>query len=295
MSFWLFIKLCAALLVVAIMTFTGMLAYHITVKPLGGIFEEIIPNPSEIVRDLPDADFAKMLDSADLPDIDPGEKAFQKAHELLALGNLPEARERLTTIVNLFPSSSSAPISRRILGEMNLDEILSTSHMDGKTNHIVKRGNTYIGIAAEFQTNIDLILHLNAMMELKSLHPGDELIVMPLNFRILIEPQRKALSLWQGGRFIREYPLLQISSAATLTKQTTTIGSKLANLDGKNVQSTSEEYRGADKIIQLTKPKIRIIGYAGPLAEAPHGIVLAPVDMEEINLLTRTGNEVEFR
>lgn len=295
MSFWLFIKLCAALLVVAIMTFTGMLAYHITVKPLGGIFEEIIPNPSEIVRDLPDADFAKMLDSAELPDIDPGEKAFQKAHELLALGNLAEARERLTTIVNLFPSSSSAPISRRILGEMNLDEILSTSHMDGKTNHIVKRGNTYIGIAAEFQTNIDLILHLNAMMELKSLHPGDELIVMPLNFRILIEPQRKALSLWQGGRFIREYPLLHVSSAATLTKQTTTIGSKLANLDGKNVQSTSEEYRGADKIIQLTKPKIRIVGYAGPLAEAPHGIVLAPVDMEEINLLTRTGNEVEFR
>jgi len=295
MSFWLFIKLCAALLVLAVMGLTGMLAYHVTVKPLGGIFEKIIPNPSDIVRDLPDADFARLLESAELPDIDPGEKAFQKAHELLALGNLPEAREKLTTIVNLYPSSSSAPISRRIIGDMNLDEILATSHMEGKKNYVVKRGNTYFGISNEFQTSIDLIMYLNGMMELKSLQPGDELIVMSLNFRILIEPQRKALSLWEGGRFIREYPVIHISSPASLTKQTTTISLKLADMDGKKVLPTSKHYRGANKIIQLTKPKIQIIGYDGPHAEMPHGIVLAPADMEEINLLTRSGNEVEFR
>ena len=64
---------------------------------------EIIPNPARIAGSQSNEDFAKMLDSAEMPDIDPGEKAFQKAHELLALGKLPEAREKLTTIVNVFP------------------------------------------------------------------------------------------------------------------------------------------------------------------------------------------------
>ena len=295
MSLWFFIKVIAALLVMAVMALTGMLAYHVTIKPLGGVFEKIIPNPSDIVRQQPDEDFANMLDSAELPDIDPGEKAFQKAHELLALGNLGEAREKLTTIINLYPSSSSAPLARRIVGDMNLDEMLSTAHMEGKKNHVVKRGNTYLGIAAGYQTNMDLIMHLNGMMDLKNLQPGDELIVMPLNLRILIEPQRKSLSLWEGGRFIREYPILHVTSPATLTKQITTIGSKLADFGGKKIQSTSKDYRGAHKIIQLTKPKVQIIGYDGPAAEVPHGIVLSVADMEEISLLTRPGNEVEIR
>ncbi len=295
MSFWLFIKLTAALIVLAVMLFTGMLAYHVTLHPLGGIFEKIIPNSSALVRGQPDADFAKMLDSADLPDIDPGEKAYQKAHELLALGKIPEAREMLNSLINLYPSSSSAPISRRILGDMNLDEILSISHPQSRATHIVKRGNTYLGIAAEHQTTIDLILYLNGMMDLKSLQPGDEFTVMPLNFRLLIEPQRKSLSLWDGGRYLREYALLHVTSPASLTKQTTTITSKLAAFAGKNVQITSKDYRASQKIIQLTKPKIQISGYDGPPATAPHGIVLSMADMEEINLLTRPGNEVEFR
>ena len=86
MSFWTFFKLLAGLAVLAVMACTAMLAYHIVVAPVGGIFEKLIPNPSEVVGRQADADFAKMLDSAELPDIDPGEKVFQKAHELLALG-----------------------------------------------------------------------------------------------------------------------------------------------------------------------------------------------------------------
>jgi hypothetical protein len=124
MSFWTFIKLLAALGVLAVMTFTGMLAYHTVVSPLGGLFEKIIPDPSEVVGRQPDLEFAKKLDSGVLPAVDPGEKAFQKAHELLALGDINEAREKLTAIVNVFPTSSRAPSARRIVGEMNLDEIL---------------------------------------------------------------------------------------------------------------------------------------------------------------------------
>jgi len=295
MSFWSFFKLIAALCVLAIMTFTGMLAYHVVVAPLGGVFEEIIPNPAEIMGDQPDADFAKMLDSAELPDIDPGEKAFQKAHELLALGQLGEAREKLTAIVNVFPTSPSAPIARRIVGDMNLDEILSSSHMTGKQIHAVKRGNSFLGIATQYRTSIECMMHLNSMMELRSLQAGDELIVMPLDFRILIEPHRKALSLWEGGRFIREYQIVHLSPSTGLSKQQGTITSKFAELNQKRVLPQSRNYPAASKLIQFGKPSLQISGYDGSAEDAPRGIVLRPHDMEEVSLLTRVGNEVEIR
>ena len=295
MSLWTAFKLLAGLCVLAVMAFTGMLAYHVVVKPLGGVFEELIPNPAEVVGRQPDADFAKMLDSAELPDIDPGEKAFQKAHELLALGKIDEAREKLTTIVNVFPTSSSAPIARRIVGEMNLDEILSTSHMEGKKNHIVKRGNSFLGIAGEHQTTLDLILHLNGMMELKNIQPGEELIVMPLNFRLLIEPQRKALSIWDGPRFIREYPILHLGVTGKLPPGKTKISAKSAELNGHSVSPQSKDYRGAEKIIQIAKPTLQIRGAAKGGDSPPSGIVLLSQDMEEISLLTRVGNDVEIR
>ncbi len=295
MSLWTVFKLLAGLGVLVVMTFTGMLAYHVAVKPLGGVFEQLIPNPAEVVGRQPDAEFAKMLDSAELPDIDPGEKAFQKAHELLALGKTDEARIKLIDIVNRFPSSTSSPVARRIVGEMNLDEVLSSTHMEGKAVHTVKRGNSFLGIAAEHQTTLDMILHLNGMMELKSIQPGDELIVMPLEFRLLIEPQRKALSVWDGARFIREYPILHLGESVKLTPGKTKIGSKSAELDGHSVAPQSKAYRAAQKVIQLAKPTLQIRGAPESSSDFPNGIVLLPQDMEEVSLLTRVGNDVEIR
>ncbi|HEX7262400.1 MAG TPA: LysM domain-containing protein [Luteolibacter sp.] len=294
MSLWTVFKFFAALCVLAVMAFTGMLAYHIVVKPLA-MFEKIIPNPTEVAGKKPDAEFAKMLDSAELPDIDPGEKAFQKAHELLALGKIAEAREKLGSIVIAYPSSSSAPIARRIVGEMNLDELLSTSHMENKKSHIVKRGNSFLGIAGEHKTTLDMIMYLNGMMELKNIQPGEELIVMPLELSLLIEPQRKTLSVWDGGRFIREYPIIHLGISGKLPVGKTKISSKSAELDGHAVAPQSKDYRAANKIIQIAKPALQIRGGQESTEESPRGIVLRYPDMEEISLLTRVGNAVEIR
>jgi len=230
----------------------------------------------------------------EMPDIDPGGKAFQKAHELLALGKLPEAREKLVAIVNVFPGSSAAPAARRIVGEINLDEILSTSHMEGKSIHVVKRGDSFLAIAIHNKTTIDCIMHLNSMMELRSIQPGDELVVMPLDFRLLIEVRRKVVSLWDGARFIREYPILHLASVSSAS-QKTTISSKSAELDGHRVHSQSKDYRAADKAVQIAKPAVQMRGWDG-IGEKPAGaILMSPQDMEEISLLTRVGNEVDIR
>ena len=295
MRFWTFCKLLAALAVMAVMTFTGMLVYHVRIAPLGGIFAKIIPTPVPVAAGQSDAEVARLLDAADMPDIDPGEKAYQKAHELLAVGKLAEAREKLTTIVNIFPSSSSAPVARRIVGEMNLDEILSSSHMAGKKIHVVKRGDSFLAIAAQNKTTVDCIMCLNSMMELKNIQPGEELVVMPLDFHLLVEPRRQVLSLWDGGRFLREYPVLHLGPTVTHLLPKTTISSKAAEFDGKRVQPQSKDYRAAGKVIQLAKSPVVIRGWDGTGDKPAGGILLAIQDMEEVCLLTRAGNEVEFR
>jgi hypothetical protein len=294
MSLWTLVKISAALCVMAVMTLTAMLAWHVAVTPLGGFFSRLLPDPAGIPGSAADSHLVQMLESPEMPDIDPGGKAFQKAHELLALGKIPEAREKLSAIVNVFPSSPSAPVARRIVGEINLDEILCPAHMEGKLIHVVKRGESLLGIAALHRTTIDCIMHLNSMMELPRIQPGDKLVVMPLDFRLLVEPRRKSLSLWQGGRFIRDYTALHIDPSANTAIQTT-IHSKTAAINGRRVLPQSREYRAAEKSITLGEPPLRIRGWDGHTGKPAGAILLHPQDMEEITLLTRTGNEVEIR
>ena len=294
MSLWTLVKILAALCVMGVMAFTGMFAWHVAVEPLGGIFDRIVPNPVRILGGPSDEELVKMLESPEMPDIDPGTKAFQKAHELLAMGQLDEARGKLTTIVNIFPASSSAPTARRIVGEMNVDEILSAENMDGKQIHEVRRGDSLLGIAAKYRTTIDCMLHLNSMMELPRLQPGQKLLVMPLEFRLLIEPRRNSISLWDGGKFIREYPVLDWGGISPAPRQTA-IASKPAELDGRRVLPESKQYRAAEKVIMTQNPSLQIRGWDGGEEKPSAAILLAPADMEELALLTRTGNEVEVR
>lgn len=294
MRLWIIVKITAGMAVASVVAFTGALAYHVTVEPLGGIFEEIIPEAGSVLRVEREEDFAKFLDSAEMPDFEPGDRAFQKAHELIAMGKIPEGREKLMAIVNVFPSSPSAPTARRIVGQMNLDEILSSAFPEGKTNYEVKRGDSYFAIASRHDTSLDMLMHLNGMMELQNLQPGDDLQILRLNFRLLIEPQRKAISLWEGARFICEYPVMKISGSMPNSGKTV-IASRRATIDGRNVPPTERDYRTTSKSIQFKNPPLQILPFDEIDETPPSGLFLSVPDIEELFLLTRTGNEVEIR
>ncbi len=294
MKFWIIIKVIVGLAVVGVVTFTALLSYHITVKPLGGIYEKIIPEAGTVLRIEKEEDFAKFLDSAEMPDFEPGDRAFQKAHELIALGKIPEGREKLMAVVNVFPSSPSAPTARRIVGEMNLDEVLSSIFIEGKLNYEVKRGDSYFAIAGRNNTSLDILMHLNGMMELKNLQPGDDLQILPLNFRLLIEPQRKALSLWNGAKFVCEYPILNMEGTAPKSGKTV-IDSRRSTIDGRSVPPTAKDYRATSKSFQIKNPPIQILPYDETDDAPPPGLFLREADIEELFLLTRSGNEVEIR
>lgn len=294
MRIWLIIKIIAGAAVAGVVAFTAMLTYHITVQPLEGIFERLLPRAGSILKVTKEEDFAKALEAAEMPDFEPGDRAFQKAHELIALGKIVEGREKLTAIVNVFPSSPTAPTARRIVGMMNLDEVLSGEFKDGKSTYEVKRGDSYFAIASRNSTSLDMLMHLNGMMELKNLQPGDELTVMPLKYRMLIEPYHKSVSLWDGPKFICEYPILAMDGV-DLKPGKTVIESRKATLDGRSVLPTAANYRSTSKSIQLKNPPVQIFPYDESDEDPPRGIFLRDADVEELFLLTLTGNEVEIR
>ena len=284
--------------VLGVAVFTVMLVWHVRNEPLGGIFAELVPvrfEPKPVVT-LPQAD-------ADLPEIDPGAKVFEKAAQMIAVGDLAGARERLRTVVSIYPRSKAAPEARRIVGEMNLDDLLSASRLEGKSVHEVRRGESFLGIAAKHNTTLDCIMHLNGLLDLKGLQPDERLIVMPLELRVLIEPSRKVLSLWEAsGRFVKEYPVLAMDLAGLKGGLRTKISSKSGLLGTRRVTPGMKDYRDSAKVFALEKSSLQIRSLAPPvpaqededLSPGP-GFHLAAEDAEELALLLRPGNEVEIR
>jgi hypothetical protein len=234
----------------------------------------------------------EMLEAADMPDIEPGERAFQKAHELIALGQTAEAKEKLLYIVNFCPGSPAAAEARRILGEMNLDELLSSEHLEGKEKYTVKRGDSYLAIAAAHHTTLDCLMHLNGLLDLDRLRPGDELLLMSLGLRVVIDPGRKTLTLWDGNRFVKEYRML--ATVAPGAGQKTKIEGKGGLVGERRLQAGMKGYRDASKWIQLGKGVPTIgTGVEGGGAGGK-GYLLSGPDMEELSLVLRVGNEVEI-
>lgn len=296
MRLWTLIKIVAGLVVMAVAIFTALLVWHVREAPLGGIFSELVPVEfnARPVDSLPVAD-------ARLPEIDPGAKIFEKAREMIAVGDLVGARERLRTIVSIYPRSKAAPEARRIVGEMNMDDLLSAARMEGKSVHVVQRGESYLGIAAKYKTTLDCIMHLNGLLEPTALHPGDEIVVMPLELRVLIEPGRKALSLWEEGRFVKEYPLLAADAGSLRGSLRTTVSGKAGFSAGRRVTPGMKGYRESVKVFSLDKSPLQIRGVAPAEGgeEEPsspgRGFFLSPEDAEELSLVLRPGNEVEIR
>lgn len=296
MRFVTILKVLSTLVVMVVLACTAMLTWHVTVEPLDGVFGKFIPDPAGVGKKRGSGDVSRVLDGPKVPDADPGEHPFRRASDLLAMGKTAEARERMTALINSFPTCASAPKARKILGEMNLDELLSVQMTPGKEVYRVTRGDSYLGIAARYQTTLEAIFHLNSMLEMRGLRPGDELLVMPLNFRLLIEPKKGVVSLWDEGRFLYEYPLLKVTGQLVLPARATEIEAKSAvAADGGRVLPGTAGYATATKVIQLKQPALRILGWDGEGVPPGSALVLRSQDMEELNLLVRKGNTVEFR
>ncbi len=247
----------------------------------------------------------QIIQDNELVDFEPGQHEFNRGLEFLALQRIEEAREKLLFIQNLYPNSSHAPEARRILGEINLDEILSTENMANKKIHQVAPGEGYLRIANDYKCTLDCIMFLNNLTELGRLHAGDELIVMPLDFKLMVNLPKKRVELFHRDDekkehvFAKAYPIMNsnlgdLRSRAYQAKVTR----KLGEFQGRTYPPTHSKFRHALKVLgfRLSNRYLQFRPEPAADAEDPgQGVFLKNSDMEEISMLIRVGNAVEVK
>jgi hypothetical protein len=286
-------KAVATLVVLAVVAGTAYLMeeYTGTIKDMPGAMAE---HQQEVEREL-----KKKADLGAQSDSEPGEKAFQRACELLAMKSMPEAEEKLKYIVSYYPAAKAASEARRILGEMNMDRLLDPDWRQGKKEIIVKRGDTFTRIIRRNKTTMDSLVHLSRLMraDSRSLHPGDKLTVMPLNMRLVINTRRKTLTIWKGGEYIKEYPVKKIAYKHRGAARHLKVSSILGEVNGKMYPSHMEAYRNAKKVIFLTDKSLAIRSFSADnnADDLQLGFFLAESDVEELTLLLRPSNDVEIK
>lgn len=286
------VKILASILVLAILA--GLVFY------LKG-FQQHFSDPVGSTEAKP---LEQIINDNKLIGFQPGQREFHQALEAIALGKTEQASQKLSIIQNLHPNSNYGPEARRILGEINIDEILSITNMENKQIYKVEAGDGYLNVATSSDTTLSCIMFLNGLTELGNLREGDELIVMPLDFKISVNIAQKRVVLFYRDDankehvFTKEY-LIQGMDLPSLSKRSylSTISRKQGEEGNRTYPPTHARYRNATKVLGF-KVGGRYLQFrpvpALDAVDPGSGIFLKPSDMEELAMLIRVGIEVEL-
>lgn len=286
------------------------------------LYENILLREHMIEKDL------AAMKGKDRPRIDPGMRRFDAAIDLIRGGSIAEGRDALYKLLQKFPDSGSCSEARRIIGEINMDQLFSPSYTAGKKEYIVQPGDSLNLIAQKNQTNVDFILRLNGMMS-TTLQPGDRLTVAPIQFNLGISVGKKQVILFRNVNG-KDYPFKFYTAkdiqlpASIRAPAAFEIGTKSAQLEGKPVLATDPRYHEAEKWVPAHRPKAANVSFAfrvpaivkaSAVVETPPaaatdtmpasaastalptppetGIFLAREDLEELFALMRKGSSVD--
>jgi hypothetical protein len=229
------------------------------------------------------------------PDL--GKRHFDAALALLKEGELVSARDRLLYLMQYFPESATYDESRRIVGEVNLDLLLSKIPMPGKVEHKVSRGEALVTIASRNQTTIDYIMRANGKTS-EFIFPDELLTVYPLRFRVEISLGKGTVTVFDGEALFKEYQILDRNLPADIKAPVaTTVSERVAWHGDQPVNFTHPAYMSCAKWIRTGKIGL-FIRQSNPGGEGgesrPYGVMLANEDLEELFTILRVGSKVDL-
>lgn len=218
-------------------------------------------------------------------------EALQQATRLVTEGKEGEAASMLEPLIGR--KDVIGQEAREMLGALRIRDVLDPARCPSET-YIVKRGDSWISISNKTKCSLDFIMHLNQFMERPSLVQGQKLLVKPLNFHLVINIPNKELSIWDGEKFIKSYPILMMRDVGK-DNATVTVRAKNAIGDGKDVRSYSPEFASADKQLVIgTREHSWVIDASKDGKMRTQGFYMRREDCNEVALLVRQGNTVEI-
>ena len=224
---------------------------------------------------------------------------FQAAAKLRQEGKLAEAREALIAFIQKYPAGLHLGEAKDLLGEVNVDILLSRYPSPEKTEYVVKPGDVLAKIARKLKTTPELIMRMNNMSG-TMLRIGERLLISRPDFSIAIQRKANLVVLLNHGVFFKQY---HVREAKLPPKQLPTITAKVAETmafkGGKRVGLGSKEYIGSTRWIRFAGARAYTL-YSTPDAAHPNldqppppsGLGLAASDVEELSSLVNNRTSV---
>ncbi len=224
--------------------------------------------------------------------IDVGKREFAQAMEKMRRGEVAAAHKQLSKLVKTYADSSAYSKSRQILGEVNMDRLLSNMRTPGKKDYKVKSGDSLNKIAAQEKTTVDYIIQVNDLQGIM-LQKGDQMIVCELEFSLNVSLSGGTVTLLRKGKFFKEYTIRLVRG---MRPADTKIESRAAFANDRPVSLGKPGYVGSEKWLSCGKGvTLRSYSIANRDDEDLPGIFLDEADMEELYTLLRYGTPVRVR
>ena len=222
---------------------------------------------------------------APAPDV--GLDEFQAAARLRQDGKLNEARDALALFLQKYPASAHAEEARDLLGDINMQILLSDYPSPEKQEYIVRSGDVINRVAQKMHTTPELIMRINGL-DSTMLRIGERLWIVHPDFSLFIQRNGKSVVLLNHGQFFKRYHITTVKLSA---KQPARINTKVVEVmawrGGKRVGLGTREYKGSTRWIRLAAPGYTL--FADPptndAPEAPAGLGLSPNDLDELSSL----------
>ena len=235
--------------------------------------------------------------TAPTPDISLPE--FQAAAQLRQDGKLAEARYALVVFIQKYPGGLHVEEAKDLLGEINVDILLSRYPSPEKTEYVVKSGDVLAKISRKLKTTPELIMRMNNMSG-TMLHIGEHLLISHPDFSVVIQRKANLVVLLNHGAFFKQY---HVREAKLSPKQPSKITAKVAETmawkNGKRIGLGSKDYIGSTRWIRLAGAAAYTL-YSMPDSGHPNldqppppvGLGLAASDVEELSSLVNSRTPV---
>ena len=236
----------------------------------------------------------------------PADPTLPELKKLLVLkdkGQLLEARKALGDFLDRYPESTVLEEARAALGDVNTRIFLSALPAPEKQLYVVRSGDSIIRVAARTKSTGELIMRANNLADYK-LQIGQKIYTSPANFSLVISRKHSKITVFNDGRFFKQYPVLKWP--ATLqqpkknapAKQAGKVLDKIAWLDGARVTYTAKGFADASHWINLSIPHCTLYGEAPEgadpktVSKPPTGIAISPEAASELAAMLRRGDPV---
>jgi len=223
---------------------------------------------------------------------------FQAAAKLRQDGKLAEARDALAAFIQKYPTGLHVEEAKDLLGEVNIDVLLSRYPSSEKEEYVVKPGDVLQKVANRVKSTPELIMRMNNLNG-TMLRIGERLLVSHPEFSIVIQRKAKLIVLLNHGAFFKQYHVREEKLGPKQPpKVTTKVAETMAFRDGKRVGFGTKEFVGSTRWIRLGAPAYTI--YSVPDSARPNldqpappqGLGLAATDANELSGLVNNRTPV---